>query len=1096
MSSNFEFLEKDWEILAKIGEMAEYNLYKDPNTALIKMRQLGEYIVKSIMKIERLPEPEDSNQKKRINLLRSYDVLGENEAIILEALREKGNKAVHNGFSDRDIAERLLPQVVKLCGWFNELYGTDYSFDSDKITYQKPLEIDYKEAYEHLKTRYESIEKEKAFERMSFDDRKMKSKEERQKILQRKRKREETETETRFNIDEQLRNAGWETDTQKLNYKINKTLPESKRNMAIAEWPCIKEDGEKGYVDYALFCGKTLIGVVEAKRNCLDVGGALRRDGEIYSTGIITVKDDITFEKGYPFEYNSNVPFIFASNGRGYNKDWIDKSGIWFLDVRKKKNLHKAIPNFFSPDDLKMMSEKDDDLANEKLKNKSTDYLKSKDGLNLRYYQLEAVQKVEEALINGQHKVLLTMATGTGKTITALAILYRLLESQKYKRILFVVDRASLGTQARDTFANVKILEHKPITDIYRVDDLDIKYPDEDTRVHIATVQGLIKRVLQSDDPLSIGKYDCIVIDEAHRGYILDKTVSEDEADFVDEMDYLSKYRYVVDYFQADKIALTATPALHTYEIFGEPVYEYSYRQAVLDGYLVDFEPVKKINTELNTKGIDYEKGEEIKIYDRESQETIKGKLEDELHFDVDKFNKKVIVESFNREVCKELVKNINPEGPSKTLIFATSDEHADMIVRLLYEAYVEDGTYDIAPNMIAKITGSVKDVGKLIKKYKYEDIPTIAVTVDLLTTGIDVPKITTLVFLRKVKSRILYEQMVGRATRRCDEIDKEYFTIYDAVGIYDDLEKYSDMKPVVQAPKVRIEKIVENLENLGEFSENSSDEREYFKKEIIGRLQRKRKIIEGRGEEIFQDDSKYYRGEKVANLKEYIGILNDKFDSGSVEEILAEKEFLIYLDTVKVNRSNYQVISDKEDRVLGISESYGDTDIPEDYLESFKKYVNENIERIEGLKLLKTSSKNITRKDLETIRKQLDLEGFSEVYLNNAYSKVKKLDITVGLLTFIKNAIKGSPLKGKNNKIRDVMNKIYALREEWTDDQEKILKSIEALLKTNDFITEEDFKEEQVKVKLKGNYKSVDKKLNGMLSEILDIIKDEIILN
>lgn len=1095
MNSNFNFLEKDWEILAKTGEMAEYNLYKDPNTALIKMRQLGEYIVKSIMKIEGIPEPEDSNQKKRILRLREWDVLGENEAVILNALREKGNKAVHNGFSDRDIAERLLPKVVELCGWFNELYGSDYTFDSSQIVYKKPLEIDYKEAYEHLKNRYEALEKEKPFEKISFDKKVMKSKAERQAIIKKRENREKTEAETRFNIDEQLRNAGWEADTKKLNYKTHKTLPENKRYMAIAEWPCKKEGKEDGYVDYALFYGKILIGVVEAKRNCLDVGGALRRDGDIYSKGILTVNEDITFEKGSPFFDGNNVPFIFASNGRGYNKHWVDKSGIWFFDARKPKNLHKAIQEFYSPEDLKMLCEKDDDLANEKLKNNDIDYLTSKDGLNLRYYQLEAVKAVENALISGKNKVLLTMATGTGKTITALAILYRLLESQKYKRILFVVDRSSLGIQANDTFANVKIKEHKTLKDIYTVDDLSKKYPDDNTKVHIVTVQGLIKRVLLTDNPLSIGKYDCIIIDEAHRGYILDKNLSEDEADFIDEKDYLSKYRYVVDYFQADKIALTATPALHTYEIFGEPVYEYSYRQAVLDGYLVDFQPVKKINTLLNTKGIDYQKGDEIKLYDKDTQEVITGKLEDELHFDVDKFNKKIIVESFNKVVCEKLVEEIKIEDPGKTLIFAASDEHADMIVRLLYEAYVKKSDCDITPNMITKITGSVKDVEKLIKKYKYEDIPKIAVTVDLLTTGIDVPKIVNLVFIRKIKSRILYEQMIGRATRKCDEIDKEYFTIYDAVGIYENLEKYTDMKPIVKKPDIRMNKILENLEALEEFSDDI-DERKYFKDEIIGRLQRKRKLIEEREKDSFSNNSQYFRGEKVENLKEYIGILNEKFDKGSIKDIINEKEFLLYLDSIKINQLNHQVISDKQDEFLEISESYGDTDRPEDYLEGFKKFINENSERIEGLKLLKTSSTKITRKDLELIKKELDLEGYSELYLNEAYKKMKKIDITVDLLSFIKNAIKGSPIKGKNKKIRDVMNKIYDLKENWSDEQYKILKAIETLLRSNDFITEEDFKEEKVKKEVGGTYKKTNEKLNGMLNEILEIIKDEIILN
>lgn len=358
MGTNFQFLEKDWEILAKIGEMAEYNLYKDPNTALIKMRQLGEYIVKTIMKIERMPEPEDSNQKKRISLLKSYDILTEKEAVILNALREKGNKAVHNVYDDRAAAERLMPRVVELCGWFNEVYGSDYTFDSTQIVYHKPEEIDYQQAYEQLKKKLAEVEKNRTFEKLSFENITVKTKEERQKLIQKKKNDKMTEAQTRFIIDEQLKEAGWETDSQKLNYKLYKTLPEKKRCMAIAEWPCIKEDGEKGFVDYALFNGKTIVGIIEAKRYNIDIGGALRRDGDIYSKGILTVKDDIVFEKESPFAYGNRVPFIFSANGRGYNKDWVDKSGIWFLDARREKNLHKPLPKFYSPEDLKMIYEK------------------------------------------------------------------------------------------------------------------------------------------------------------------------------------------------------------------------------------------------------------------------------------------------------------------------------------------------------------------------------------------------------------------------------------------------------------------------------------------------------------------------------------------------------------------------------------------------------------------------------------------------------------------------------------------------------------------------------------------------------------------
>ena len=1091
MNSNFEFLKKDWEILFKIGEMAEYTLYKDPNTALIKMRQLGEYLVKSILKVEKIYDEKDSNQKKKILRLREEDLITEKEASILNALREIGNKAVHSAYDDKTKALELLPKVVELCSWFNEVYGSDYNFNSEEVTYQKPLEIDYQKAYESLKKKFDEVQAEKEFSHIQFENLNIKPKEERKKIYQKRKEKGPTEAETRFIIDTQLREAGWEVDTPKLNYKINKTLPESKRYMAIAEWPCIKEDGEKGYVDYALFYEKTLIGVIEAKRYSVDVGSALRRDGLIYAKGILNVNDDIKFLKNSPFADGNKVQFIFASNGRGYNKEWIDKSGIWFLNAKGEKFSVKALHNFYSPKDLMEISKKDNEKANEKLKNESIDYLTSKDGLNLRYYQLEAVQKVEKALINGQHKILLTMATGTGKTRTALAILYRLLESDRYKRILFLVDRATLGEQAMDTFTNAKIKQQSTLTSIYEVLGLQDKNPNDETRVHIATVQGLINRVLYSDNPLSVGKYDCIIIDEAHRGYTLDRTPNEDEAEFRDEKDYQSKYRYVIDYFDADKIALTATPALHTYEIFGEPVYQYSYRKAVLDGYLVDFEPKRRIYTELNTKGINYKKGDEIKVYDKDKEIIETKVLADEISFDIEDFNKKVIVESFNRVVCQELVKEIDPEGEGKTLIFATTDEHADMIVRLLEEEYEKSNKYEINSDMIKKITGSVKDVSKLISKYKNEQYPTIAVTVDLLTTGVDVPKIVNLVFLRKVKSRILYEQMIGRATRRCDEIGKEYFTIYDPVGICEDLEKYTDMKPVVKNIDYQIKNLFKELENSGDYKER----KRYYADNIIARLQRKRKKIEAKGDVEFKSYSTLLRGSEVENINKYLEILKDKLETGNVEDIEKEKDFLIYLDQLKFG-DNKQVVSEVQDRVIKTVEDYGDTENPSDYLEGFTKYINENKDKIQALNIYLTNPKLFTRKDLKTIKILLDGAGYKISNLEKAYSKREnKCEMTLDIMTFINNAIKGSPIKEKSEKARDVENKIKGLYN-WDSKQLKIINTLVELAEKNDFITEEDFKEEKVKHDLGGGYKKIDGKLEGMLEEILNLIKDEMILN
>src|SRR5262249_17920980 len=158
------------------------------------------------------------------------------------------------------------------------------------------------------------------------------------------------------------------------------------------------------------------------------------------------------------------------------------------------------------------------------------------------------------------------------------------------------------------------------------------------------------------------------------------------------------------------------------------------------------------------------------------------------LDFEVTVFNRRVITRPFNQVVCEELAKHIDPSLPGKTLIFASTDGHADIVVDELKKAFARHYG-DIDDAAVAKITGSVDNPGKLIRRFRNDALPTVAVTVDLLTTGIDVPKIVNLAFIRRVNSRILYEQMLGRATRLCPEIGKETFRIFDAVGIYDALQ-------------------------------------------------------------------------------------------------------------------------------------------------------------------------------------------------------------------------------------------------------------------------------------------------------------------
>ena len=1085
MYSNFNFLQNDWQGLAKIGEMAEYTLYKDPNTSIMKLRQFGEELINTMIKIENFSVDKNSLAVDKILTLKRAGLIPDDIDRILHSLRKKGNKAAHGAYGDEEIAETLLSLAVKLGAWFQEIYGTDILFHSETVEYKKPENIDYEKEYQKLVERTDEIQKE--LENIKTNPH-LTTREDRKKAISKKREIDFTEEETRVIIDKQLEAIGWTVNTKVLNYKTNKTLPIKGKDMAIAEWPCIKENGRKGFADYALFLGEKLYGILEAKRLNVDIPTALNVDSRIYAKGV-EIFENAQFCDGSPFrEYK--VPFLFSSNGREYNKELPEKSGIWFLDARKESNLPKVLKGFYSPDDLKNLLEKDDDLANKKLEEESFEYLESKFGLGLRYYQKDAIKSVEESLISGKRKVLLTMATGTGKTRTALGLIYRLLKTNKYKRILFVVDRTLLGEQAKETFDDVKLEQLLSLDGIYGVKGLNSKATSKDERVHIATVQSLIRRILypayDETDKLSVGAYDCIIIDEAHRGYILDRNMKDEEKDFFDEKDFESKYKAVIEYFDAVKIALTATPALHTQEIFGEPVYSYSCSQAVIDGYLVDAEPPYEIVTKLSEEGIHYEKGAKVKVYDVEAQKVKEREvLADELDFDVEKFNKFVITESFNKEVCSALVDYINPEGPEKTLIFTASDEHADMLVRILKEEYQKQGIYEMNGDMIAKMTGYVKDIEHLVKKFKNEAYPTIGVTVDLLTTGVDVPKITNLVFLRKVKSRILYHQMLGRATRKCDDIDKTSYKVFDAVRNYVDMKDFSDMNPVVNNPKIDMEKLLES------YSKDVTDEsKKYFVEQIVARLQRKKKRIKDLGENKFEINSKLYRkNEDIKTIDDYIEYIKNI----NPDDIEKEEDFLIFLDNIQ-NPQKDRIISEHEDEIRTVRQIYGKNEKPEDYLDSFEKYIRENQDKLEALKLLKENPKLFKRKDLKELKFILDENGYKETELNSAYGKVENVNITADILSYIKKVLKGSTILDKEEKIQDIEKRIKRLKN-WNPIQLKIIEKIISQLRENSYLTEEDFTTGIFKDNF-GGYNKINQKLGDKLGDIVSIINEEIILN
>lgn len=1033
--SNFTFLKEKWPILENLGNLAERNLYIDSNTTFIKCGMFGEIIVQYMFSMEEVDDSliaHDNNHNNRIKLLKKEDLIPEDIDNILHMLRVKRNNAAHNGYEDVEKAKIQLELTYKLAVWFMQTYG-DWSFEPK--AFKMPSENEYGENISDISKAYE--EKYKALEaelNALKAEEKNKEELEKRKAQGKKASRniELSEAETRRIIDAQLQGAGWEADTINLRYSKG-TRPQKGKNLAIAEWPTYSEEKGSGAVDYALFIGEKLVGFIEAKKYSKDVAGTMV-ESKNYAMGVKEEHEGFIVSKWNDYK----VPFLFAANGRKYIKEIKDKSGVHFLDCRKPKNNPKVLQGWYSPEKLEAMLSENVEDANKTLDELSFEFLQDENSIGLRYYQVDAIKAVEKAIIEGQKSALITMATGTGKTRTVLGLIYRLLKTKRYRRILFLVDRTSLGDQAQDTFKEVKIEDLKTLNQIYNISGLEEKLIDKETKIHIATVQALVKRIMYNEDESnvpSVGDYDCIIVDEAHRGYTLDKDMSDNEVEWRDSRDFLSKYKKVIEYFDAFKVALTATPALHTTMIFGAPVYNYSYRDAVIDGYLVDHEPPHLIETELTRDGVHYQKGDTVAKYNKFTGELINGaELEDDVDFEVDQFNKKVIVEAHTRAALEEVAKYIDPENDEgKTLIFAASDAHADMIIRLLKDIFRETiGGVD--DNSILKITGAIKDPDLAIKRFKNEKYPNVVVTVDLLSTGIDVPKIDKIVFLRRVKSRILYEQMLGRATRLCDEIKKTHFEIFDCVKLYEALKDMTNMKPVAANKNTSFKVLKETLERAEDV-----EEKEATVKKVIAKLQRKKKLIDEDEKLIFKSLCENKTPE------EFIKELKEMDTEAAVKAIIRNNSLIEYLDERYINEEII-IVSDKKDNVVAHTRGYGKGKKPEDYISEFKKYIEENKNTITALEVVCTRPQDLTKGALKQLKVILDKHGFNEEYLKTAWKDLKNEEIVADIIAFIRQQALGSPLESNEERVKRAISRIkkeYSLtkhQENWINRIEKVM--------------------------------------------------------
>jgi type I restriction enzyme, R subunit len=842
-SLNFGFLAAHDLQLVSAASEAERLFAAHPAASLMMLRVFGELLARRVAASAGLYLRLDEGQAELLRRLAAERVITRDVGELFHALREAGNRAAHAFHGDHRTALQGLRYARELGLWFHRGFGgaRDYKAGpfvpppdpqsetralAEELARLRAALSEVQGAHEaaralaeheaDLRAEAQSQAARAVSERAEWEELAALTEDEKAALqaelkalqdaraaapatVQRFVKAAEQasekvvldEAETRLLIDQQLRRAGWEADSAELTYGAG-ARPEPHRFRAIAEWPC-----ESGPADYVLLHGLTAVGVVEAKRQALDVKGGALEQAKRYSRGLVEASGP---ESGPWGLYR--VPFLFSTNGRPYLRQHKQKSGIQFIDVRRKHNHDDALEDWYTPEGLKGLLGQDIAKSEEELARESFAYLK------LRPYQVHVIRKVEERLAEGARDLLVAMATGTGKTKTAIGLIYRLLKTKRFRRVLFVVDRNALGEQSDDAFSEMRLEGMRTFAEIFAVKGPKSKPKDTDPNVHIATVQAFVKRVLYSEAPPPVDEYDLIVVDECHRGYVLDRELGDDELGFRDEADYISKYRRVLDHFDAVKIGLTATPALHTVDIFGAPVASYSYRQAVVEGYLIDHEPPLQLLTQNSADGITYKAGEEM-LLDGATGTVETVTLEDDVELDIDSFNRRVITESFNRVAAEWLAQHIDPTLDEKTLVFCVSDAHADLVVTELKRAF--DAVYgSIDDDLVKKITGRSDQPQQLIRRYKNERDPSVAVTVDLLTTGVDVPRICNLVFLRRVRSRLLYDQMLGRATRLCPEIKKSVFRVFDAVRLYEALAPVSEMKPVVVNPTITFQALFE----------------------------------------------------------------------------------------------------------------------------------------------------------------------------------------------------------------------------------------------------------------------------------------------
>ena len=729
--SNFDFLKQN-KIFNNFSEScieAENGIGLNTVTCSILCRRALELGVKWLYANDNdLKIPYQNNLSALVHDITFKNIIDEKLLKQIEYIIKLGNYAVHNNKKiSREEAILSLRYLYNFMQWIAYCYADNFEekeFDESILQTQSENILAVKER----ESLYEELEKKDK----KLEETRRENEELRAKLTKKREKKEEnynfeikdiSEYETRKKyIDLELKLAGWDFDTN-ITEELKLTGMPNNKN--------------EGYADYVLFGKNGLpLAVVEAKRTSVDprVG---QNQAKLYADCIEN-------------EYHQR-PVIYYTNGFEIYM-WDDKN----YPPRK-------VSGFYTQDELQL-------LVNRRTSKQNLEHVYVQDKITNREYQLEAIKSVCETFDEGHRKALIVMATGTGKTRTAISIVDVLSDKEWVKNVLFLADRTVLVKQAKNNFT--KLLPNMSTCNLLSTTD-----NPEESRIVFSTYQTMMHAIdvtknKEGNKLFTPGHFDLIIVDEAHRSIY-------------------KKYQAIFEYFDGLVVGLTATPRndvdRNTYRFFeienDVPTFAYEYEKAVKEGYLVDYHVIKT-STDFMNRGIKYS---ELSEQEKEEYENTFTDEEDNMPEEIE--SSAINAWLFNRDTIKKLLEVLMEKGLKvkggdelgKTIIFARNHKHAKKIVDTFNELYPEyRGEFAKLVDNQVKYNETIIDEFSTKEKW-----PQIAVSVDMLDTGVDVPEILNLVFFKPVKSKIKFWQMIGRGTRLCKNLfgaglDKKEFYIFD----------------------------------------------------------------------------------------------------------------------------------------------------------------------------------------------------------------------------------------------------------------------------------------------------------------------------